>query len=386
MGTKHRLPGEGSLFRLETTRPDGTKRVRWRASVSYGGRSERAYRTRTCRTREEAKAALRELLDDQGARRNPSRQSLGDYLRSWLADTVKGSANTRRVYEDQIAHLEPIAGVRLDALTADDVERTLNGMTSRRKYGGGGPASAKTVRNVHSMLRTALQVAVDRKKLRDNVALVVAMPELRAPKRDVELTPELARAVLAAIAGDRMEAAYALCFMGLREGEVLGLRAPMDLGLDGDDPWVWPRMQNLGSGPKARMDVLKTAFSDEPLVIAGFVASRLRAHLERERTSRKVLGADGWLVFVSESGYAVNASWFSHHLEALCRKAGLPLLTPHDLRHGAATLLAVANVHPRVAQHLLRHASERTTSQIYTHVTRRQDRQAADALDRLIAQ
>ena len=52
----------------------------------------------------------------------------------------------------------------------------------------------------------------------------------------------------------------------------------------------------------------------------------------------------------------------------------------HDLRHGAATLLVGAGVHPRVAQQLLRHASSKTTTEIYSHVTAAQERQAADAM------
>ncbi len=54
----------------------------------------------------------------------------------------------------------------------------------------------------------------------------------------------------------------------------------------------------------------------------------------------------------------------------------------HDLRHGAATLLLGAGVHPRVAQQLLRHASSKTTTEIYSHVTAAQERQAAEILRR----
>ena len=41
----------------------------------------------------------------------------------------------------------------------------------------------------------------------------------------------------------------------------------------------------------------------------------------------------------------------------------------HDLRHGAASLLVGAGTHPRVAQELLRHASSKTTMEIYAHVS-----------------
>ena len=51
------------------------------------------------------------------------------------------------------------------------------------------------------------------------------------------------------------------------------------------------------------------------------------------------------------------------------------------LRHGAATLLLGTGVHPRVAQQLLRHASSKTTTEICSHLTAAQERQAAEVLE-----
>jgi integrase len=55
------------------------------------------------------------------------------------------------------------------------------------------------------------------------------------------------------------------------------------------------------------------------------------------------------------------------------------------LRHGAATLLIGAGAHPRVAQELLRHASSRTTMEIYGHVSAGQQREAVELLEKAIA-
>lgn len=60
-------------------------------------------------------------------------------------------------------------------------------------------------------------------------------------------------------------------------------------------------------------------------------------------------------------------------------------MTVQELRHGAASLLAVAKTHPRVAQELLRHApGSRITMERSTHVTAGKQREAADALDMLL--
>jgi integrase len=84
---------------------------------------------------------------------------------------------------------------------------------------------------------------------------------------------------------------------------------------------------------------------------------------------------------VTPSGYAVNGTWLTKHFQQLLDDAGLPRMHFHDLRHGAASLLADAGVHPRIAQGLLRHVTSKTTQDVYTHTTAAQERAAADALD-----
>jgi integrase len=53
------------------------------------------------------------------------------------------------------------------------------------------------------------------------------------------------------------------------------------------------------------------------------------------------------------------------------RKAGLPLLRVHDMRHLAGTLMSEAGVPPKRAQEILGHADIRTTLAIYTHTLKR---------------
>ena len=58
----------------------------------------------------------------------------------------------------------------------------------------------------------------------------------------------------------------------------------------------------------------------------------------------------------------------------------------HDLCYGAASLLVGAGVHPRIAQELLRHASSKTTMEIYSHVSGAQQREAVEVLQRALAE
>lgn len=371
------MAGEGSIFRRGT---DGL----WVAQLSLGGRNQRRYVTRAAQTRAGAITALEDLKAERRIGLNPSKQSLGEYLRSWLDDSARPtiSANTFRGYEDALAHLEPIAGIPLAMLTAEDIERCCNLMVSRR--GMAKPAAPKTIRNVQQMLRRALGQAEARGHVRRNVARLV--PLRKVPRfRVAALTPERAREILAAVAGDRYEAGYALGLLGLRASEILGL-AWDDVDLEGASLTV--RYQLVGSGARARRGDAKTEASEATVPLPAFVVSRLREHrlLQlRERVKAGVPTGNG-LIFVTRRGFAVNGSWFTKHFQALLASADLPRMRLHDLRHGAASLLVDAGAHPRVATELLRHApGSRVTMERYAHVTARQQRDAVELLERAIS-
>ena len=67
-------------------------------------------------------------------------------------------------------------------------------------------------------------------------------------------------------------------------------------------------------------------------------------------------------------------------LRRALRKAGLPPLRFHDMRHLAGTLMSEAGVPPKRAQEILGHADVRTTLAIYTHAMKRKHDDSADKM------
>ena len=57
----------------------------------------------------------------------------------------------------------------------------------------------------------------------------------------------------------------------------------------------------------------------------------------------------------------------------------------HDLRHPAATMLLLQGVHPKVVSELLGHATVSITLDLYSHVLPDMQKEAVDAMDRLLA-
>ncbi|MCH8320324.1 MAG: tyrosine-type recombinase/integrase [Acidobacteria bacterium] len=74
----------------------------------------------------------------------------------------------------------------------------------------------------------------------------------------------------------------------------------------------------------------------------------------------------------------------SKSFKRVLRKAGLRGIRYHDLRHGAASLMAVQGVPARVAMELLGHSQIATTMNIYTHVTSQDQREASAMVSEVI--
>jgi integrase len=68
----------------------------------------------------------------------------------------------------------------------------------------------------------------------------------------------------------------------------------------------------------------------------------------------------------------------------LLKRAGLPRIRFHDLRHTAATLLLGRGIHPKIVSEMLGHTTVGITLDLYSHVTPTMQREAARAMDDLL--
>ena len=98
----------------------------------------------------------------------------------------------------------------------------------------------------------------------------------------------------------------------------------------------------------------------------------LGAHLERQLREIVLLGdryEDRGLLFATNTGGPINPSNLrKRSLASLLKKAKLPRIRFHDLRHTCATLLLVQGTHPKYVQELLGHATVAITLDTYSHV------------------
>jgi integrase len=209
--------GPRFLIKYPVLREDGTKRV----VLKRGFRSRR-----------EAAAQLRLEISkaEAGAWVEPSKQRLDGYLAEWVAGQ-RLSASTLASYRKNIrlhidAHLGETPLARLTGAAVDAWMRTLE--TSGRADGRGG-LSARTVRYVYTMLRSALGDAVKQGQLSLNPTDRSTPPspsEARPPETQAWTAGELARFLRWVEARDPDLAMgwRLLAATGMRRGEALALR------------------------------------------------------------------------------------------------------------------------------------------------------------------
>ena len=73
------------------------------------------------------------------------------------------------------------------------------------------------------------------------------------------------------------------------------------------------------------------------------------------------------------------------HFKRLLKRAGLPHVRFHDLRHTCATLLLSRGVHPKFVQELLGHATISITLDTYSHVPPGMGDHTARAMESVLA-
>lgn len=111
---------------------------------------------------------------------------------------------------------------------------------------------------------------------------------------------------------------------------------------------------------------------------------RLKGHRARQAEEKLKAGTlyeDQGLVFAGGGGNLINPSNIRQRSFApLLRRAGLPGITFHDLRHTCASLLFQRNIHPKFVQELLGHASVAITLDTYSHMLPGMGGEATDAM------
>jgi integrase len=370
---KKRGNGEGSI----TRRKSGGWCAQYVMYTSEGRKRKTLYG----KTRQEVAAKLTKALSarESGLTFDAGKITVGEYLERWLTDCVRGTVrpSTFERHEQIVrVHVKPALGrIGLKNLTSAHVR----GLITEKLETGLAPA---TVRKLHSTLHKALSQAVSDGLVLRNAAAVKAPrpnPEEMHPLSEYE-----ARTLLDAARWheDRFEVLYVLAITtGLRRGELLGMRWE-DVDLERGVLRVGRAL--IRGGGRHTLSETKTKRGRRQVNLTPRTVNALKTHRKKQLEEKMKLAGlykDHGLIFATGVGTPVNPeNLVNRSFKPLLKKAGLPPIRFHDLRHTCATLLLGRGVHPKFVQELLGHATIAMTLDTYSHYVPSMGDHAAGAM------
>ena len=277
------------------------------------------------------------------------RVTVSELSPAWLEKKKRSTAAThfRTLESSWRNHVYPVWGNRFIAeITLDEVEAWVTAMAGQGQ-------GTTTVRRAHAVLLGILNDAVKSRRLVANPARGVENLPRRVPRRRRYLTAHEVHA-LAAEADEHRALVLVLAFCGLRWGEAIALRFS-DVDFLRRRILVSASAVQIGGGHQVGPTKARRARS---VPVPDFVLGEL---------SRLCVGTarDALIFPAPDGGYLPRPRTSSGWFAAALRRAGLPAITPHDLRHTCASLAVSAGANVLALQRMLGHHSARVTLDVY---------------------
>lgn len=331
--------------------------------------------------RDQRKRALKD-----GSALQKDQITLNEFLTIWLeahSITKPLRPSTRATYEEKIRnYITPTLGrLPVQSIRPLDVR---NWLTNLSKSGGrsGDPLAARTVRYVGSILREALNAAIDEYELiKSNPSARIKLPMPTTSKGLVWTVAEMQ--TFAESSGDhRLTDLYILLgATGARIGEVLALTWD-DIDFAESTVYI-SKAVAMVKGVRT-VDATKTGRS-RLVAIDARTMNGLRAHKARQNTERleSAHWQDSNYVFCGPDGSGLRPDYAYKQFQRLIKLSGVRRIRLHDLRHTHATWLLEAGEHLYVVAERLGHTDPQTTSRIYAHVSPDQRSSVANVFARV---
>jgi len=334
------------------------------------------------KTEDEVAAKLAKLAADhrKGLPIVSDKRTVAEFLTEWL-ETVRPrlQPTTYARYEGlmRVQVIPELGKVKLSRLTPQQVQK----LYATCSESGLSPTSVK---HVHTVLRGALAQAVKWEYLARNPADLVVKPKM-STREMRPLNQEQVGRLLDAAVGDRLEALYVLAVsVGMREGELLALRwsnVDFERGVLQVRGTMQPTKEGLRIAPP------KTKSSKRNIHLPPLALDALKAHRVAQNAERLRLGTWGDLdlVFPNRFGQPMGAAvLLKGSFHPLLKRAGLPHMRFHELRHTAATLHLEDGQSLKVVSNMLGHGGIAITADLYAHVTTAMQEEAARVGDAIL--
>lgn len=334
-----------------------------------------------------------ELLRQSAARASRARKiAFAEFVNEhWLPDHIHDGQHTPSTIancEYHVKYLLPYFGeMKMESITTEVLKRYINTLRAEPLSGTSQYHRFNTLRNI---LRYAFVVDYLAANPLDRLprSLVPHKEHHKLETGKDFLSPEQVQQYLRCLEEEPpfyRTMVNLMIFTGLRRGEVVGLQW-CDIDLDEQTLNV---VRNVTKDTKSPAHVHigkpKTAGSVRTIALPTYLVELLK-HWKIEQTARYGLLLPNAYLFSNAEDpyrplYPTTVTAWVHDFEV---RHGLPKVSPHDLRHTAATLALQSGANLKTVQDLLGHADFKTTATYYTGITKEVQHETAAAVEALV--
>ena len=371
---KRRASGEGMVRKRSDGLGEG------RIVVGHKKDGSPIFRYMTAKTQKALLPILRQAINDyqEAELTEESFLTLGQWLDKWLAEYVPGTVreSTLEGYRSYAAnYIKPQLGNKvISKLSATDIERMYvrlrrNGRIREHPVHGHRLADS-TVARIHAALHKALDTAVQEHMISRNPLDSVDTPKPNYGKKQI-LTEEQLKTFTDLVERDEVwrDFFYTELTTGLRRGEICALR--------------WEDFDEAEGQLNVRRSVGVNKHGGltvgEPKTRTGCRSIILPAKTAQLLSDRKKASLSQWIFPMPvKPEEPMNPNTAYCHLKTLLKRAGLPNIRFHDLRHTFATHALTSGVDAKTLSGILGHTNASFTLDTYTHVTTDMQKNAAN--------
>jgi len=370
---KRRPSGDGMVRK----RYDG----RWEGRIVVGHKNngEPIYRYVLAKTQSELTQKLHDKIEmyRDADLSEDCNMTLGEWLDKWISEfmifTIR--EGTLSAYKSLIEHqIKPYLGnCPLSTLTTNEIQKFYNAVKKNGRVHvdkeHGTELADSMVRKIHMLLHEALETAVRQRLAVNNPTNGTTIPKNNYPAKQILNDEQLERFMEIIKSDERWyDFFYTELTTGLRRGEICKLR--------------WEDFDERNGKLKIRRSVgrikngvlpvgeTKTEMGMREILLP---PSTIELLLKRKENS-----VGNWIFpnfYRPEE--PLNPQSAYTHLKVLLKKAGLPLIRFHDLRHTFATHAIAGGVDAKTLSGILGHTNASFTLDTYTHVTTDMQKNAA---------
>ena len=370
---KRRPSGDGMVRKRDDGRWEG------RIVVGHKKNGEPIYRYVLAKTQAELTQKLHDKIEmyRDADLSEDCNMTLGEWLDKWINEfmifTIR--EGTLSAYKSLIEHqIKPYLGNRpLSTLTTNEIQKFYNTVKKNGRVhqdkNGSNQLADSMVRKIHMLLHEALETALKQRLIVNNPTNGTTIPKNNYPAKQI-LNDEQLKKFMEVIKSDERwyDFFYTELTTGLRRCEICGLR--------------WEDFDEQNGKLKVRRSVGRIKNGILPIgetkTETGMREILLPPSTVELLAKRKENAVSDWIFSnFYKPEEPINPQSAYTHLKVLLKKAELPLIRFHDLRHTFSTHAIAGGVDAKTLSGILGHTNASFTLDMYTHVTTDMQKNAA---------